>query len=259
MADDPAVTESGKGAPVVLVHGTAPPAWGSLVEDLATDHRVVTFHRRSDPPAIGGPVASLRTHTDDLGRLIDRLDGHAIVVGWSIGGVIALDLARRRPQTVDGLVVLEPPLHVKTHPSLALLRAVIGAQLAKKDPPRAARRFLSWALARRDGSNDLGRFDRDDLDRCAPAIVAEIGLGTGEKEIRSTDLASIAPPARWLIGAEGTKDFARAADRARRVWPELEVEVVPGAGHCLPLDRPEVVAAHVRQLSHLADDRTNRQ
>ena len=108
--------------------------------------------------------------------------------------------------------------------------------------------FLHWALTRSDGSTDLGRLDPARLEAAAPAIVAELRAGTGEREIKYQQLATITCPSHWLIGADGIAEFATAARRAKRFWPSLHVERVPGAGHAIQLDRPDIVTAALRDI-----------
>lgn len=239
------VETMGSGPLVVLVHGTAPPVWGDLPDRLvATGRTALVYARRSFPPSAASRVSSLRQHADDLAALIAAHGGHADVIGWSIGGVIALDLAARRPQCIDSLVLLEAALHLKRRPSPAMIRAVVGAQIrARRDPAAGARRFLAWALGRVDGSSDLDRLDRELLDTCSPAIVAELALGTGERELHTKDLAAITTPVRWLVGSTSRPAFAKAATRALETMPTLSLEHIPGAGHMTQLDAPEAVVA----------------
>ena len=240
---------TGTGPLLVLVHGTAPPTWGALREELEGSYRVVSYARRSFPPSEGGPATSLRQHADDLDQVIQSHGGPAIIVAWSIGGVIALDLALRNPASIVGLVVIEAPLHIKRHPSVAMVRAVVGAQLrGKRRPEEGARRFLTWALGRRDGSSDIGRLDTTALAEAAPAIVAELALGTGEREITRSALGGLEVPVRWLIGGDGLDVFARAGQRAAAQSSRIALEVVPGAGHPIQLDAPDAVLDAVRRL-----------
>ena len=246
---DLAVESTGAGPLVVLVHGTAPSTWGSLPAMLAADHRVITYARRSFPPSRAPSPGSLRAHTDDLAALIETDGAPAVIVGWSMGGVIAIDLAVCHPRLVSGLVLLEPPLRLKRRPTLRMLRAVVGAQIAgRRDPGRGASRFLQWALTRSDGTTDLGRLDPVRLEAAANAIVAELRAGTGEREIKYRQLSTITCPAHWLIGADGIAEFATAARRAKQCWPSLQLQRVPGAGHAIQLDRPDIVAAALRDL-----------
>src|SRR3954471_13924008 len=105
--------QTGTGAPaVLLIHGTAAALWGDLPARLAARHRVVDYDRRGYDGSSGPAPSSLAAHTDDAAAPLARLDlAPAVVVGWSVGGIIALDLAVRYPARVAGLVLLEPPLH----------------------------------------------------------------------------------------------------------------------------------------------------
>jgi pimeloyl-ACP methyl ester carboxylesterase len=106
-----------------------------------------------------------------------------------------------------------------------------------------ARRFLAWALGRADGSSHVDRLDNELLDRCSPAIVAELALGTGERELHTKNLAAIATPVRWLVGSTSQPAFSRAATRASEIMPAVSLEHLPGAGHMAQLDAPAAMVA----------------
>jgi pimeloyl-ACP methyl ester carboxylesterase len=62
------------------------------------------------------------------------------------------------------------------------------------------------------------------------------------------ELAALPLTTTVLLGRSSAIHHARRlAARLERVAPHVEVVLVPGAGHSLPLDRPEVVAEHVRR------------
>lgn len=240
----------GRGPWVLLIHGTAPPAWGRLPALLASDARVVTYTRRSfvGPPKV--TPRSLSDHADDAAAVLDGLDARrAVVVGWSIGGVIALDLAVRRPDLVGSLVLLEPPLHAKRHPSPAMVRAILGARVRGALGRRSGgERFLAWALGRRTGGDDIDRLAdgyRDLVRAAGPAILAELALGTGE-HLRRDDLEAIGVPTAVVVGQESTREFAAAADRLLAATPAAQRFTAPGSGHAVAVDRPEIVAEIVR-------------
>src|SRR4051812_9692933 len=98
------ITENGHGPLVLLIHGTAANLWGEVPSLLAHDHRVLTYDRRSFGRSAAPLVASLRRHTQDAAQLLE-LSGErpATVVGWSVGGLIALDLAATRPDLVTAV------------------------------------------------------------------------------------------------------------------------------------------------------------
>lgn len=209
-------------------------------------YRTIAYDRRSFMDSEGEPLADLTRHTDDAAELLAGLEaGPAIVVGWSIGGVIALELAVRRPACVAALVLLEPPFRAKRHPTLAMLRAILVAKVRR--PEAGAERFLRWALWRRDGASDLDRIGpdyRDRVRRCARAIVRELDGGTGEHIDREA-LAQLDVPTVLVRGTESTPEFAAACKRVRDLVPGAELVEAPGSGHAVAVDAPDVVSAAV--------------
>ena len=94
----------GEGSPVVLMHGGLANSdyWGNQVRALAATHRVILMdsrgHGRStrDAEPYGYDLMA-----DDVVGLLDVLKvPRADIVGWSDGGIIALDMAMRHPDRV---------------------------------------------------------------------------------------------------------------------------------------------------------------
>jgi pimeloyl-ACP methyl ester carboxylesterase len=247
------VADLGSGKPVLLVHGTAASVWGDVPSMLARTHRVLVYDRRSFGTSIHPPLADLSRHASDAAAVLrTKAALPAIVVGWSIGGVIALELALRHPELVKALVLLEPPLHAKRRPSLGMVRAILGAKvLGRWRSPRAgASAFLHWAFTRSHGGNDLANAPgawREEILANGAAIVRELDAGTGE-HLSTEQLADLRLPIRWLLGAESQPAFAKPAHRAKRYLKNLVVEQVDGAGHCIQWDRPDAVVGIVEHL-----------
>lgn len=109
-----------------------------------------------------------RRHTQDAAALLERLNaGPATVVGWSSGGIVALDLAVRRPDLVASLVLEEPPLHAKRHMTLRMARSMIKAQILRrvKGPDVGAEVFFRWASRYTSGACAFER-SRARVTRC---------------------------------------------------------------------------------------------
>ena len=249
---DLAIRQSGDGPAVLLIHGTAPATWGDLEARLAPARRVIAYDRRSFGDSPAPPPGDLRVHADDAATLLERLEaGPALIIGWSIGGVIALDLACRHPERVGGLLLLEPPFRAKRHPNLAMLRAIGGAtvlgRLGRADA--GAERFLRWALGRRDGTSDLERVDG--WRRSSAAIVAELGAGTGEHLDRRA-LAELAVPTTVVIGTESDPAFAAAGRRVASLVPHARLITAESSGHLPQLDAPGLLTQEVEMLTPAA-------
>jgi pimeloyl-ACP methyl ester carboxylesterase len=105
----------GSGPVLLLICGGVYDAEGyaALADALADRYTVVTYDRRgnSRSPLTGprGPQ-TVDEHADDAYRLLEVVGTPASVFGNSSGGVIALALAARHPDTVATVVVHEPPL-----------------------------------------------------------------------------------------------------------------------------------------------------
>ncbi|MDP9293805.1 MAG: alpha/beta hydrolase [Actinomycetota bacterium] len=237
---------SGSGPLVLLIHGTAPAIWGDLPALLSESHRVITYDRRSFGSSPGAAPRELTTHAADAVTLLRRCGGPATLVGWSIGAVIAIEVAAEHPELVDGMVLLEPPLHAKRHPRAAMVSAIAGATLLGKlgRPEAGARRFLRWALGRRDGSTDLDTMPAEWHARLAAgdgaAVVRELAAGTGE-HLDAQRLSRINAPTRVLRGDNSQTVFADAARRAADAIPGAALIDVAGSGHAIQLDAPRLV------------------
>lgn len=107
-----AVTERGAGEPIVFLHEYAGDqrSWDAQVADLGADHRCVTFAARgylpSDVPLEGASYSWTRAVSD----VVDLLDGlglaSAHLVGLSMGGYTALQVARLHPDRVRSVLAV---------------------------------------------------------------------------------------------------------------------------------------------------------
>lgn len=107
------VKQAGRGSPVVYLHPAGGPHWDGLLDDLADGHAVYAPEHpgtsAGDPDAIDQVdelwdlVLIYEETIRDLG-----LDGPAILIGQSIGGMLAAELAASFPALFSKLVLLAP-------------------------------------------------------------------------------------------------------------------------------------------------------
>ena len=248
---DLTLTITGAGPAILLIHGTAASIWGPLPDLLADHGTVIVYDRRGFGGAPGPRGASLSEHAGDAASILER-HGCAVVVGWSIGGVIALELALRRPELVSGLVLLEPPLHAKRHPRPRLVAAIAGAQILRRlrSEPAGAERFLNWALRSSSGPSGLARLSDQDRNAAlanAGAILRELDHGTGE-HLTLAELARITAPVELLAGSLSDGAFAAAARRITEHVPGTHLTQLRGSAHMPQFDAPDAVVAAVERV-----------
>jgi pimeloyl-ACP methyl ester carboxylesterase len=97
----------GEGEPAVILASYwswIPETYADVLEDLAGDHRVATYHLRGNgESSLEGPFDS-RTDAADLEALIERIGGPAIVIATADSSNRAVDIATRRPDLIAAVV-----------------------------------------------------------------------------------------------------------------------------------------------------------
>jgi pimeloyl-ACP methyl ester carboxylesterase len=246
--------EYGDGTPLLLIHGTGADAamWGESIGLLARGARVIAYDRRGHSRSAGPPVTGYARHAEDAATLLCGLGADpAVVLGWSVGGVIALELAIARPDLVRALVLVEPPLHAKRSFNPPLVAMVVRAQLLRRlrGERAAARAFLDWAYRTRSGTGGIGTLpaavQQANLANAA-AIMADLDAGTGE-ELTAQRLAGIRCPVTCVVGADTQRRLAARTLRIPRLIAQARVERIEGAGHASFRDQPQRFAHVVLQ------------
>ncbi len=103
--------------------------WGDLPQRLARRHASIAYDGAASTPRRDRP-ADAQPSTPGRGRPIERSPPRRrVVVGWSIGGVIALELAHREPALVSRPGLARAAFHAKRRPRPAMVRAIVGATL----------------------------------------------------------------------------------------------------------------------------------
>ena len=163
-------TDLGSGDPLLLVHGTGAYSaiWGDAPAQLAGSHRVIVYDRRGFGASQGERAKHPHQHAQDAAALLEHLGAiPVVVVGWSGGGVIALDLAASRPELVGSLVLIEPAVSLILAPSAGTLRMSTQMQFLwriRRDERAAAATMYRWANSYTTGGNAFDRLPLEQQD-----------------------------------------------------------------------------------------------
>ncbi|MBR0937277.1 alpha/beta fold hydrolase [Bradyrhizobium jicamae] len=237
---------SGRGAPIVLLHGgEADHAMFDGLSRALSDHFTVIAYDQRDSGATRNPSSpySLADLADDAAALIRGLGhGRVHVMGTSLGGLVAQTLAARHPHSIDRLVlsstwkINRSPLDVNpgAFRALGAYRADASANAAKI----AEFFFPPGFLHERPELIDIFRGNnRDDGQKARRAALLAQPV--------AADLANFDRPTLLLAGSDdrlipNTETFAIADDLQR-----VETLVIEQVGHVSSIQAPERVAEAV--------------
>lgn len=277
------VETQGSGAPLLLIHGWGMHGgmWGPVAEQLAQTHRVhcvdLPGHGYSKLPSpaggrgAGGEGGDQDTLSLTLSRLRERehnlLDEivaqlskqfteQLTVVGWSLGGQIAMRWAQLHPEQVQKLVlVATTPCFVQQVGWSCAMAADTLQEFAAsllQNHALTLKRFLALQLRGSENERELLL----DLRACLfangePDVNA---LHGGLEILRDTDmrqqLSSITQHTLAIAGERDTLTPQAASEAMVQALPNASLEVIAGAAHAPFLSHPKIFMQHMTSFLH---------
>lgn len=245
--------DRGAGTPVLLVHGFPldHTMWASQIDALGGSARVIAPDLRGfgETPLAAGDEQrgiTMEQFADDLAELLDALaiNEPVILVGFSMGGYVALQFVRKYAARVRGLVLCDTRAVADTEEARAG-RLKMAANVAEWGSGRVAeimgpKLFAAESFEKRP---EAVSHVRDVVKRTAPASIAAAQRGMAARPDMTGYLSQIKAPTLVLVGekdaispAEEMKAVAAAIDGAEYI-------VVPGTGHMTTMENPDAVNA----------------
>lgn len=220
----------GEVARVVIVHGVMDrsASFGRVARQLG-HLELVRYDRRGYGRSVGLGPAPLAQHVDDLEALLD--DRPAVVFGHSLGGVIALAVAQRRPELVSAVLAYESP--TPWAPWWPPRRST-----AALDPGDEAEGFMRRTVGDRVWERLPAR-TRAERRAEGPALLADLAA---LHEPAPYDPGAITVPVLAAAGTETTWWHRRAIAELAEAIPLGRQVVVAGAGHGVHLSHPTATA-----------------
>ena len=255
------VTPEPERPPVVLVQGLGLSSrfWFDQPR-LISQHeerpqRVVVLDNRgtgrSDRPR--GPY-TMAQMADDVAAVIEAAGLDApIVVGISMGGMIAQHVAMRHPGKVRGLVLLAttPGLPWATPPGPQALATLLAIPLLGKRGSSRLQRLLLPASELHRGDEHLAKWpaalaiDPTTMGTFLSQFYAAVTNWTGG------GLAKIACPTVVVTGAEDILVPPRNSRQIARRIPKSHLQILPDVAHAVPLLRPDIVWRSLQKLEEM--------
>jgi 2-succinyl-6-hydroxy-2,4-cyclohexadiene-1-carboxylate synthase len=235
-------------ATVVLLHGFAGTgrAWDPVIARLDAERYTALAPdlRGHGAERDARPVSFDAVTADVLGAAPESF----VLCGYSMGGRIALHVALAAPERIERLVLVATTAGIDAADDRAARRdaderLAVFAEAATIEA--FADRWMAQPLFAGTPPGVAGLW-REDLLRNDPRGLAAVlrGLGTGAMAPLWDRLGELSMPATVLAGGSDPK-YVALGERLQSALPHAELVVVPSAGHGLPREAPDAVAAAI--------------
>lgn len=246
-------TQQGRGPDLLLVHGWGMHAgiWGDLPAQLATHFRVTTLdlpgHGRSRDVVT---ESTLTAFTDAVAQVCTA---PAVWLGWSLGGLIALDAARRYPEKVAKLMLVgATPKFVQAPDWPHAVEAQVFSGFAsslERDYRGTLLRFLSLQVGGNESTRTLLKTMRSQIFQHGepqPAALAA-GLSILQHSDLRPSLAQIQTPALIVHGSHDRLAPPAAAEYLAAQLAHARLWRIEGAGHAPFLSHAAIFSESLRR------------
>jgi pimeloyl-[acyl-carrier protein] methyl ester esterase len=246
----------GEGPDLVLLHGWALHGgmWGPWLDELALHARVhlVDLPGHGHSPWIP-EVAGLADLARAAGHIVPQ---GAVLVGWSLGGMIALELARQQPRRMSALVLLATtPKFVAGDGWPTGMDAEVLDQFAQglaEDHRGTVQNFLALQARGDERAFETLRLLRRNLDAHGPPDPR--ALAAGLEILRTADLRGVLPgialPALVIAGQRDRLTPPAAARALASMLPNAAFVEIAHGGHAPFLSHGRQVLDEVRGFLH---------
>lgn len=228
---------AGEGPCVLLIHGVGlcADAWAHQIDALASACRVIAVDlpgHGNSPQLVGQP--DIAAYTDMMSALVTE---PTVVVGHSMGAMIALDLASRSAPLITGVAALNGIFERNADAARAVQgRAASLDGLSVTDPAPTLDRWFgaSTSLARDACHRWLSSVDPLGYKRAYYAFAQSDGAS---REV----LATLRVPALFMTGSEEPNSTPAMSEAMAKLAPLGRARIVDGAAHMMPMTHSDEV------------------
>ncbi|PCI21503.1 MAG: pimeloyl-[acyl-carrier protein] methyl ester esterase [Piscirickettsiaceae bacterium] len=246
-----AIKEGGSGQNLVLLHGWGMNSsiWDSLLPELQRNFNVICV----DLPGHGQSKCDATwTMEQFVDVLADQLPKQCVILGWSLGGMLALRYAAKYPSRVSGLIMLASSAKFvrskdwrQAQPKAVLQ---IFADKLLENPNASIKRFL---LLQTQGMDDQAGLNRLLVQVLANDKLPNLaGLKSGLDILATADLrldlANITSPLLQILGAKDQLVPLAVAADSKSLSPTMQSVVVKGAAHVPFISHPTETIKAIR-------------
>lgn len=236
--------------PIMLLHGWgfSSQLWQPLIKNLHAQGCEAVY-----PIDLPGFGAAFHEQCESLDQVLDyiaeQLPEKSVLCGWSLGGMLAVQIAARHPEKVAALITIGSNLHfTAAHdwPGMPLADYQQFCQRFSAQPEKTWQRFLQLQTK---GDSNIEQA-ADALDSLAdysaihPETAATMLLLLGEIDNRPL-FKHLAMPGLHLLAEQDAITPVAIASLLQKINPDQQIKILADSGHAAPVSQPSVLAARI--------------
>lgn len=243
---------SGRGPPLLLVHGTTADhtRWDRISPRLEESFTVHAMDRRGRGGSGDTSPYSLEREGEDVAAVVEAIGEPTFVLGHSYGGLVSLE-ASLLTRSVRRLILYEPPVPVGGEPYPPDVPARMEALLERRELEDALLVFFREVVGMPE--HELKVYRKLPVwqvrIRLAPTIPRELE-GERSYRFRPERFAALQIPTLLLLGGDSPPLFREAVEAIEQAVPESRIREMPGQQHIAMDTAPELFLEEVLSFLH---------
>ncbi|HIC95775.1 TPA: alpha/beta hydrolase [Candidatus Bipolaricaulota bacterium] len=232
---------SGVGAQdLLLVHGSGGDhtIWSWQIKRLRQEFSIAALDLNGHGRSTFREGDGLSTYTEDVLAVLERLSGRTFLVGHSLGGAIALNVALNHPERIAGLGLVGAGARLRVLPELL--------ELLERDFTEGVDSLLRWAFGPRAHPKLRAKAKEQLLRNGQRALLRD--LESCDSFDVMGELVRIEVPTLVLCGSEDRLTPLKYSEYLRDHIPGATLKVIEGAGHMVMLEEPEQLNQALREF-----------
>lgn len=227
----------------MFIHGAGAShdMWKPQVEHFSKTFNVVTYDVRGHQKSEGSDdIYTCELFAKDLHLLIDRLGiQDPVIIGLSLGGMIAQEYAVKHHSNLKGLVLADTAVASALTRSDRLLKAAYPKWLVKWTIRRMSdERYANWSFKYFDMDEEVRDYLKQEQLKLSKEELLKITDAIYSFKI--LPLETIEVPTLVVLGENERKAVFPHADKMMELIKNSRKVIIPGAGHASNLENPEV-------------------
>ena len=241
---------AGEGKPLIVFSNSLATdfrIWQECVDDLSADYSILLYDKRGHGlSGMGNPPYQIDDHVNDLALLMDHLTlSSAVVVGLSVGGLIAQGLYHARPDLTKALILCDTAAKIGNadmwNDRINIARIDGMAALVEAN----MQRWFSPAF-HRDRATDLEGF-RAMFTRTPVDGYTGTGMAIRDADFRAQAL-KISIPTICVVGDQDGATPPELVRGTADMIPRAKFKVVKDAGHIPCAEQPAAICKIIREM-----------